>query len=140
MAKFWQTGFPLTQMQAAMTGHLYVEERINMILSIVFKNDDIFRKFSYSQKLDVLRASDILPPVSYNRLKALGNLRNSFAHNLMYDVTVKDLQKIDTKFKESDWRKEKITALTRAIAGICGVVEMHLIIVAEYKKEGYIVL
>ena len=43
--------------------------------------------FTFSMKLDILRANNYLDENRYNDIKHINRLRNKFAHNLYYDLS-----------------------------------------------------
>jgi hypothetical protein len=67
--------------------HLYIENFIDTILKRKFKHASIIlknRDFSFSMKLDVLRANNQMDEDLYHDIRLLNRLRNKFAHELHF--------------------------------------------------------
>ena len=73
--------------------HLYLENLLEAILRRRFPNPELLlknRDFTFSMKLDVLRAKNYLDVHSYNDIKKVNAIRNKFAHELHYDFAAVD--------------------------------------------------
>lgn len=76
---------------AILRGHLYVEADVNHLLEQLFPNASaLIYDLTYEQKIRRLRKSTTLPRSIATLLKALGELRNAFAHSLDRAVTEAD--------------------------------------------------
>lgn len=76
---------------AVVRGHLYVEADVNHLLELHFPNaSPLIDDLTYEQKIRRLRKSVALPSSIVTLLKALGELRNAFAHSLDRSLTEAD--------------------------------------------------
>lgn len=81
-------------MIAVLRGHLYVEADVIDLLEGLFPGaDTLIDDLTYEQKVRRLRKAMDLPPDLATLLKALGELRNSFAHTLDRALTEADDQR-----------------------------------------------
>ena len=91
------------------TAHLFFEAFLEEIIRRKFPHCEILfkrRDFSYSLKLDLLRAKGSLDAAIYNDLRLLGNLRNKFAHNLEFSLAEFDFTRFTyckEIYRESAW-------------------------------------
>ncbi len=75
-------------------GRLYLEEILDAVIAKKFKNAEVLlqgRSYSFSVKMDLLRAAGYLDPKLYHDLHGVSRLRNSFAHHLGSDISEYDL-------------------------------------------------
>jgi|GEM_PF-7091246 len=83
---------------AVLRGHLYIEADVNELLAHHFPaSQALIDDLSYEQKIRRLRKSMELPRDVATLMKALGELRNAFAHNLERSLTAED----DSRFFDS---------------------------------------
>lgn len=76
---------------AVLRGHLYVEADVNHLLEQLFPNaSPLIDDLTYEQKIRRLRKATALPASIATLLKALGELRNAFAHSLDRSLTEAD--------------------------------------------------
>ena len=98
---------------AVLRGHLYVESAVNDLLAILFPGADVLiGDLTYEQKVRRLRKATSVPSMLGTLLKALGELRNSFAHSLERRLTQAD----DGRFSQpldSQTRQEVSTLIAR---------------------------
>lgn len=66
--------------------HLYFENFIEEIIKKRLNYSSRTLNSSFSQKLELLHTSEIIDEFYYSELKFINNLRNSYAHNLSFDV------------------------------------------------------
>ena len=75
-------------------GRLYLEEMLDAVVAKKFKHGEALlqgRSYSFSVKMDLLRAAGYLDPKMYHDLHGVSRLRNSFAHHLGSDISEYDL-------------------------------------------------
>ena len=75
-------------------GRLYLEEMLDAVVSKKFKHGEVLlqgRSYSFSAKMDLLRAANYLDQKMYHDLHQVSRLRNSYAHNLSSDIGEYDL-------------------------------------------------
>ena len=76
---------------AVLRGHLFVEADVTCLLAQLFPGAEaLIDDLSYEQKIRRLKKAVTLPVGISTSLKALGELRNAFAHNLERDLTEAD--------------------------------------------------
>jgi hypothetical protein len=76
---------------AVLRGHLFVEADVNHLLEQLFPNaSPLIDDLTYEQKIRRLRKATALPASIATLLKALGELRNAFAHSLDRSLTDAD--------------------------------------------------
>ena len=66
--------------------HLYFENFIEEIIKKRLNYSSRTLKLSFSHKLEILYASKIFDDFYYSELGFINNLRNSYAHNLSFDI------------------------------------------------------
>ncbi len=75
-------------------GRLYLEEMLDAVVAKKFKHGEALlqgRSYSFSVKMDLLRAAGYLDPKMYHDLHGVSRLRNSYAHHLSSDIGEYDL-------------------------------------------------
>ena len=75
-------------------GRLYLEEMLDAVIAKKFKHGAALlqgRSYSFSVKMDLLRAANFLDQKMYHDLHGVSRLRNSFAHHLGSDISEYDL-------------------------------------------------
>lgn len=118
--KYWRLN-PTTQifessyLEMVITTHLFVEDEINTILKTVFPQPEFMKKFTYRQKLKVIRSSFITPADMVDKLEAIGTLRNKFAHDLEYIPLFEDVQKLEPGVRKYKWKENPKSVLIEAL-------------------------
>ncbi|MDH4230694.1 MAG: hypothetical protein OEW04_01540 [Nitrospirota bacterium] len=72
-----------------LNAHLFIENFLDVIIQRKFKHSQLLLQnsaFTFSMKVDVLRAKNYLDDKLYNDIKLLNRLRNKYAHDLYYDL------------------------------------------------------
>ncbi|GEA08571.1 hypothetical protein KUL42_33320 [Alteromonas sp. KUL42] len=116
-------------------GHLFAENIFeNLIVLKISRGDKLLEKasFTFSQKLALVEAMELLDDGLVSSLRALNKLRNKFAHDLDASVSNNDLLKVGsplgtvfTKYKresagdDAKLLKKLINYLCGAMGGIC---------------------
>lgn len=119
--KHWQGN--ISEMQAVITGHLFVENALDQIFEIVFAQPQSLKRFTYVNKLQLTRALGDVTEESLVRLEKLGTLRNKFAHNLDYVVSYKDIQSFQVDgITKKQWEADKIDILLHCISYTAGTI------------------
>ncbi len=75
-------------------GRLYLEEVLDAVVARKFKHGEVLlqgRSYSFSVKMDLLRAANYLDQKMYHDLHQVSRLRNSYAHHLSSDIGEYDL-------------------------------------------------
>ena len=75
-------------------GRLYLEEALDAVIAKRFKHSEVLlqgRSYSFSLKMDLLRAAGYLDEKTYRDLALISRLRNSFAHHLSSEIGGCDL-------------------------------------------------
>lgn len=75
-------------------GRLYLEEIVDAVIAKKFKHGEVLlqgRSYSFSVKMDLLRAAGYLDQKMYHDLHGVSRLRNSYAHHLSSDISEYDL-------------------------------------------------
>lgn len=75
-------------------GRLYLEEIVDAVVAKKFKHGEVLlqgRSYSFSVKMDLLRAAGYLDQKMYHDLHGVSRLRNSYAHHLSSDISEYDL-------------------------------------------------
>jgi uncharacterized protein YutE (UPF0331/DUF86 family) len=72
-------------------GHLIIEGLIDDILQTYNGGEGNMRDKKFSEKIDILKFCSIISLQTYEKLKTLNKIRNSFAHNLNYKLTHEDI-------------------------------------------------
>ncbi len=75
-------------------GRLYLEETLDAVVAKKFKHGEVLlqgRSYSFSVKMDLLRAANFLDQKMYHDLHQVSRLRNSYAHHLSSDIGEYDL-------------------------------------------------
>jgi len=75
-------------------GRLYLEEILDAVVAKKFKHGEVLlqgRSYSFSVKMDLLRAANYLDQKMYHDLHGVSRLRNSYAHHLSSDIGEYDL-------------------------------------------------
>ncbi len=73
--------------------HLYFENFIEEIIKNRLNYSSRTLNLSFYQKLEFLYTSEIIDDFYYSELRFINNLRNSYAHNLCFDVLDYDFNK-----------------------------------------------
>lgn len=74
-------------------GRLHLEECLDAVIAKKFKHPDVLLsgRWSFSAKMDLLRAANFLDEKTYRDLIHISRLRNSFAHHLSSRLSLSDL-------------------------------------------------
>ena len=75
-------------------GRLYLEEALDAVVAKKFKHGETLlqgRSYSFSVKMDLLRAAGYLDQKMYHDLHGVSRLRNSYAHHLSSEIGEYDL-------------------------------------------------
>ncbi|MFN3508104.1 MAG: hypothetical protein ACK4ZU_11525 [Allorhizobium sp.] len=83
--------------QHLLLAHIYLEHVMAQILkdAIPFPDEISFSRMPFSQRLDLARALDLLPPDLVSAIRRITKMRNQVAHSLSFsigDSEVKDLE------------------------------------------------
>ena len=73
---------------------LHLEDCVDAVIAKKFKNAEFLlqgRSYSFSVKMDLLRAANYLDPKAYHDLHGVSRLRNSYAHHLSSNIGEYDL-------------------------------------------------
>lgn len=82
--------------------HLLAEYNLDQILILQVPRGDMIvdGRFQFSEKLTIVEALDVLDKETVDSLRKLNAVRNSCSHELNYEVTDRDLDKIGSVFPE----------------------------------------
>jgi hypothetical protein len=70
-------------LEAVLYGHLFIEGMLEkLILTSCSGSEPLFSEISYAGKINVAAKLNLVPKDAVNSLRAIGRLRNDFAHNL----------------------------------------------------------
>ena len=75
-------------------GRLHLEEAVDAVIAKRFQHAEVLlqgRSYSFSLKMDLLRAANYLDEKMYRDLAVISRLRNSFAHHLSSEIGGYDL-------------------------------------------------
>lgn len=74
--------------QSILQAHLYLDHIITLILSESLKNPKALKleRVSFSQKIDLIVASDLVSPDIIGIIRAINKVRNQIAHDVDFDV------------------------------------------------------
>ncbi|MGG1220769.1 hypothetical protein ABE236_25330 [Priestia endophytica] len=89
-------------LQMVLRTHLYIEHELENIIKDTFVKPELLlnNRSMFSNKLSLVTASGIIPSEFYGSLKYFNKLRNSYAHNLKFELTEGDLAKLIDSFDE----------------------------------------
>lgn len=84
-------------------GHLCIEYAITCILykKLIHKKEINVDNFNFYKKIELLYILDIIDSISFDVLKKINQLRNNFAHNIDFVITIEDLKDIAEKMEMS---------------------------------------
>jgi len=71
--------------------HLYIEYYIDLIIKKKFKRPKEVLKYNFAKKVEILYSIDLLTPDQNYNIKELNRIRNKFAHNIKYDISMEQL-------------------------------------------------
>jgi hypothetical protein len=91
------------QMQLTVRAHLYVEHILMELLKISLPHHGrlTLDRVNFMLKMEICAATGALNPALIDPIKHLNTFRNRLAHNLHYELTEKDKQKIFDSFDKN---------------------------------------
>ena len=99
--------------------HLFIENLIDEIIEKVFVKPKEIVNSKFFFKVQIIEALGIVPTNIINKIKTLNTIRNRFAHNINYRITLKDIKPLidGYKFKRTDTNIIKCRYGMNAIPG-----------------------
>lgn len=86
----------LDEVSVILKTHLRVEQNIDKILSKNFKFPDNLLKWSFTNKINILRAIGILDENFFQKFKKFNDLRNKFSHKYNYKLNSEDINFLES--------------------------------------------
>ena len=82
--------------------HLYVEQKLDKLIEIIFPNSDWVLKQTFAHKVNILNSMGTLGERNYNSLICINKIRNKFSHKFGYSLTKKDLRDLKQIYKPDE--------------------------------------
>jgi len=126
--------FDTKELSSILKAHLFIERLIDSIIEKKLdKPGSLFKnQLSFSLKLDLAHSLGIVPDKVLSPIRALNKIRNKYAHDINYEVTIDELNNLklewaDIQNKAFEAAKEKSLEEVVSIACIfiCWIV-LHL--------------
>jgi hypothetical protein len=92
--------------------HLYIEQKLDELVRVIFPNPDSILKYPFSRKVSILNSMEVLGERSYNNLLVINNIRNKFSHKLGYKLSKNDLSQLR---EISDFSKDSVPKKIRIL-------------------------
>jgi len=77
---------------AVLKVHLFVEQKLDELIDVIFPNSDFVLKQTFAQKVNILNSMGVLGERNYNSFILINKIRNKFSHEFGYSLSKKDLQ------------------------------------------------
>ena len=100
----WLTAEPERTSVVLLKGHLLVERYLDRLLGLFPLYSEVILqcRVSFSERIHVLESTKLLNPRIITTLKRLNKVRNEFAHNYDYKVTMNDVRFIADAYFRGD--------------------------------------
>lgn len=126
-----------TEIAYIISSHLYMEQIMNSIISLVFPYSDKLLGFTFSNKVKIIEALDISSSEAIGYILALNSIRNKFAHNLDYKTSFEDLKKLAPSLKRSQWNEHnRLRLLYWCITDAISHVSIYEVFIRRAKEKG----
>lgn len=95
--------------------HLYVEQKLDELIDIIFPNSDYILRQTFAQKVNILNSMGALGERNYNAFITINKIRNKFSHKFGYSLSEKDLNelkqicKLDNKSTPDELKKHSFS-------------------------------
>ncbi|SDX01955.1 hypothetical protein SAMN05421781_0019 [Marinococcus luteus] len=106
VGKMMRNSDPLTTI--TLQTHLFVEEQMSEMLN-KFMKEEITKKFSFNNKLNLLIGLDLISQNTYASINYFNEIRNDYSHHLDFKVSKKRLDKLLEKLTDSNNESYKKT-------------------------------
>ncbi|WGU96424.1 hypothetical protein QJQ58_09380 [Paenibacillus dendritiformis] len=91
-----------SHIQIVLRAHLYIENELNKLLNNALKHPEIIVNYMrFVDKLRLVFAIGILPIDEMDVIKKINRLRNSFAHDLSFEINDSIIEEITNSFSEN---------------------------------------
>jgi hypothetical protein len=131
--------FGTKELSSILKAHLFVERLIDSLIENKLTNPASFFKnqISFSLKLDIAHSLGIIPDRMLSTIKSLNGIRNKYAHDLNYQVTLGELNALKLDWepiqKEAfDGAKEK--GIEEAVSITCIFICWSILHLREKKQ------
>jgi hypothetical protein len=121
--------------------HLYVEQKLEKIIEIIFPNSDWVLKQTFTHKVNILNSIGVLGERCYNNLICINKIRNKFSHKFGYTLTKKDLLDLKQIYKPNEinipdkFKDQSLSNKVLLLGSIAAYFQGDLEYLAEISKE-----
>lgn len=107
-----QLVFESNEISSILRGHLFIEKILETLIAAHLPDPDaLFKKQrSFELKLNLAMAMGLISIKYYSAFKALNNIRNNYAHQHEYKVSIEEISRL--KF---DWEDIQVKAFNMAV-------------------------
>ncbi|MCH8326504.1 MAG: hypothetical protein IIB83_08100 [Bacteroidetes bacterium] len=124
-------------------GHLLIENILNQIIEIKFKNSKLLfddnRTNSFSVKLNILYSLGFIPKYIFQNITNINKIRNQYAHNLKVDSSKLTFiyYREDKKINNKGYFKKKRNPVKEYIKLLCfgTLSELRNLFIKEFGKK-----
>lgn len=116
--------FGADEMSPILKGHIFIERILETLISKKMSNSNIFfkKRKTFDLKLDLAMAMGIIDQKHYSAFRSLNNIRNNYAHQDEYVVSMDELSGL--KFDWADVQKTAFKAATTKGSGESAKISM----------------
>jgi hypothetical protein len=83
-------GYRPNTLTLVVTGHFLIEYLLDKIIDTKCKDSEKFRNYTFSIKLDILNAFNLIPDEVYKNINTINKIRNKLVHTLKVDTPVRN--------------------------------------------------
>lgn len=109
--------FETNELSSILKGHLFIETILETLLKRNLKNPEelLKQQLSFSLKLNLVSSLGILPNNHIGAIKALNKIRNNYAHNLNYHITIAEINQLKLEWAPIQEKAYNAAVLNKGI-------------------------
>jgi hypothetical protein len=109
--------FETNELSSILKGHLFIETILETLLKRNLKNPEelLKQQLSFSLKLNLVSSLGILPNNHIGPIRALNKIRNNYAHNLNYHITIAEINQLKVEWAPIQEKAYNAAVLNKGI-------------------------
>jgi len=94
--------FDSKELNSLLKGHLFIERILDTLIKKALQKPEILynkQQLTFSFKVNLAASLGVLPEEYWGPIKALNKIRNNYAHDLNYQVTINELNDLKLRWE-----------------------------------------